>query len=200
MRTDTAIILAGGKSVRMGFDKQLIDVNGTPLTLKIANELEEFFTEIIIVSNTPELYVDTKYKVISDIFKGNGPISGIHVGLLNCTSDYAYLTACDMPYISSAYIDTTKTILNMEKEYDGLVSVINGYIEPMNGYYSKSLLPIIEEQIKAGNYKLRSLIKESNFYILQEKDFLEKNLDKNIFFNMNNVNDLKEYNDKKDAF
>ena len=43
MRTDTAVILAGGKSSRMGFDKQLIDVKGTPLTLRIAKELEEFF-------------------------------------------------------------------------------------------------------------------------------------------------------------
>lgn len=196
MRTDTAVILAGGKSSRMGFDKQLIDVNGTPLTLRIAKELEEFFSEIIIVTNKPYLYEKTPYIITTDIYPGHGPLSGIHAGMTISSSNYIYVTACDMPYISSDYIKYIKNKVN-NSEYDGVIARYCGYIEPMNGIYSVKLVSHLEQMLKDNVFKLKSIIHENNFHILEESCVMKLIDNKNIFMNLNTIEELNNYIESK---
>ena len=79
MKLNTAIILAGGKSRRMGFDKQLIKIQGEYIVDHIGKKLKNHFEEIIVVTNTPELYDKNKYKLVKDIYPGYGPLAGIHI-------------------------------------------------------------------------------------------------------------------------
>ncbi|MDM8129469.1 NTP transferase domain-containing protein, partial [Paraclostridium benzoelyticum] len=76
----SAVILAGGKSSRMKFDKQLLVIDEKRLIYDLANKLENHFNEIIIVTNKPEFYNDCSYKVVVDEIKECGPLSGIHIG------------------------------------------------------------------------------------------------------------------------
>ena len=79
----SAIILAGGKSTRMGFDKQLLKIDRRRLMDSIINKLKKEFDEIIIVTNRPELYIGLSHKITVDIIKDKGPLGGIHAGLLD---------------------------------------------------------------------------------------------------------------------
>jgi hypothetical protein len=88
---DTAIILAGGKSTRMGFDKQLINIGDTCITDYIITILKPMFKNIIVVTNRPEIYKDPEMAVIEDFYKGYGPLGGIHAGLLQSQSMYNYI-------------------------------------------------------------------------------------------------------------
>ena len=74
----TAIILAGGKSTRMGFDKQFLELNKKRLIDIIINKLKEEFEEIIIVTNKPEEYRKYTQKILSDKIKDVGPLGGIY--------------------------------------------------------------------------------------------------------------------------
>jgi len=101
---NTAVILAGGKSSRMGFDKQFLEINKKRLLDTQIHKLRKEFEEIIVVSNKTTQYIDVNYKIVCDEIKEIGPLGGIHVGLKNSTSKYTYITACDMPIISNDYI------------------------------------------------------------------------------------------------
>ncbi|HSQ33967.1 MAG TPA: NTP transferase domain-containing protein, partial [Peptostreptococcaceae bacterium] len=76
----SAVILAGGKSTRMKFDKQLLCVDEKRIIYNIADKLKNEFEDIIIVSNNQEYYKDSNYKVVSDELKQCGPLGGIHIG------------------------------------------------------------------------------------------------------------------------
>src|SRR5699024_10971808 len=119
MKLKEVVILAGGKSSRMKFDKQKIIINGEYLIYKNIKKLEELFDEITIVTNTPDLYVDLNVKIIKDIYPGNGPISGIYSALSTSKNEFLYVLAVDMPNINYDYIKYVDSMY--DENMDGLV-------------------------------------------------------------------------------
>ena len=105
----TAVILAGGKSQRMGFDKQAIKINGEYLIQLIIEKLKTIgFEAFIIVSNKPSFYVDLQLgddvKVVVDAIEDCGPLGGIYTGLVHSRDQKVFFTACDMPELNESYI------------------------------------------------------------------------------------------------
>ncbi|WGX77075.1 molybdenum cofactor guanylyltransferase [Paraclostridium bifermentans] len=131
----SAVILAGGKSSRMKFDKQFLVIDEKRLIYDLANKLENHFNEIIIVTNKPEFYDDCSYKVVVDEIKECGPLSGIHIGLKSASSEYVYFLACDMPNIDNNYIKFLKE--NISILYDVYITKLDKFEEPFHGVYKK---------------------------------------------------------------
>ncbi|NCU32376.1 MAG: molybdenum cofactor guanylyltransferase, partial [Candidatus Moranbacteria bacterium] len=100
----TAIVLAGGKSSRMGEDKSLLPVNGRPLIAHIVDQLRDRFDEIIIGANDPEKYAFLNLPVVTDIEKDKGPLMGIYSCLNASTNDVNFVTACDIPVMNTKLI------------------------------------------------------------------------------------------------
>lgn len=186
---NSAIILAGGKSTRMGFDKQLIEINGEKLPIYLGKKLKKHFDEIVIVTYTPEFYQGEDFIIAEDIYKHLGPLGGLHAGLLNISSEGAFLIACDMPFINDDYIEYIKN--KFCKNKSGIVAKRNGYIEPMMGVYNKNLLEDIERRLEKKDLKLLNLIRENEFEYLEEEILTEKFGDLNFFKNINYKEDLK---------
>lgn len=191
MTKPTAVILAGGKSSRMQFDKQQIKVGDEYLIFKTIKKLKEIFSEVLVVTKTPEFYKDLEVRSIKDIYPGHGPISGIHSALIESKSDLVYVLAVDMPYLSRAYIDYIYSLY--DEGLDGIVFKTSSHIEPMQALYKKTLIPLLEEAISKGDYRLRPLIKGANFRILSPEDFPEEIDLENLFTNLNTQTDLREY-------
>ena len=101
----SAIILAGGRSSRMKYNKEYIKISDEYLVHKQIKELLCFFKEVIVVSENKEHYTGFDVLVVSDILKGNTPIIGLHAGLMASTNEYNYCIACDMPYINFEFIE-----------------------------------------------------------------------------------------------
>ncbi len=101
----TAIILAGGKSSRMGgTDKSLLPVSGVPMIEYIAGQLEGHFDEILIGANDSEKYRFLNLPIVADFETGKGPLMGIYSCLAASASDINFVTACDIPgYEPEAY-------------------------------------------------------------------------------------------------
>lgn len=187
----SAVILAGGNSSRMGFDKQLITVNRIKLIDNIINKLNKEFDEIIIVTNNPEYYKNLKCKVISDEVKGKGPLSGIHVALKNASSEYVYFTACDMPIINNKYIKYIK--YKITNDVDACVTLIRGFVEPFNSFYSKRLIKSIENQFKKEKKSINALIQDKNCIYIKEDEARIFSPDFSMFLNLNTREDLDIY-------
>ena len=110
----TALLLCGGKSTRMGVDKQKLSYNGVYLIDTIIENLAKNFDQIIILSNEKNFF-ENRYKnykndilIKEDIIKNIGPCAGLYSGLIYAKNEDNFLIACDMPYFNQAYIDFLK--------------------------------------------------------------------------------------------
>ncbi len=152
----SAIILAGGKSLRMGEDKKMIQINKTGLRLweHMVSLIEPFVKEILIIANPDELH-HTKHIIIKDIIPGLGPLGGIYTGLKNINTSQSLVLPIDMPLLNR---QTLERLLKSCDENEKIIIARHGqYIEPLVGIYPKSSLPMIEKMIKDQKYKLRLL-------------------------------------------
>lgn len=188
----SAIILAGGKSSRMGFDKQRIQLeNGTYLSHEICGASSLLFAEVIIVTNTPEFYENLPVKTVQDQYQEAGPLAGIHAGLMAAKHDYSYVLACDMPEIDVDYIDELTNYL--DNSIDGVVIYNDDHrYEPFQAFYHRRLVGVIEKHIEANEYQMQALIKQANFKELS-LDALRSKSDPKLFENLNTQTQLNDY-------
>lgn len=187
-----AVILAGGKSQRMGFDKQFLEINEKKLMKIIIDKLAKEFNEIIVVTNKPEEYLDLCDKVLSDEIKGFGPLSGIHVGLKESSSKYSYFLACDMPNINLEYIKFMKNKLSVA-DFDVCVARYREWIEPFNAFYSKDIISNIEKQFSDNQRSVFSLIDKLKTLYISENEARKFSPDWGMFCNLNTREDLEKY-------
>jgi molybdenum cofactor guanylyltransferase len=188
----TAVILAGGKSQRMGFDKQFLEIDEKKLMKIIIDKLRKEFSEIIVVTNRPEEYTHLCDKVLSDEIKGFGPLSGIHVGLKASSSKYAYFLACDMPNISLEYIKFMKDKIS-DENYDVCVARYREWIEPFNAFYSKDIIPNIEQQFLNNQRSVFSFINKLKTLYISEDEAKKFSPNWEMFCNLNTREDLEKY-------
>lgn len=191
MKANTAIILAGGKSQRMGFDKKNIKIEGMYLLDSIVNVLEKEFDKIIIVTNTPCRLNKSNIIYVYDELKDIGPLGGIHAGLKASNSKYNYLIACDMPYINLDYIKFMKN--KLKGNPDAVITRYKNWIEPFNGIYSKNLINKIEEYTKENKRNIFSLLDISNVLYVKEDTARDFSPDWKMFQNLNTKKELVEY-------
>lgn len=176
----TGIILAGGKSSRLGTNKALLRVGGTRLIDRAIQLLEPICDEILVMSNIA--LPDIKYPIIADEHKNIGPIAGIQVGLAHSKSDKNIVLACDMPNIKQSFLHAL-----LDDSMDDYQAIIprhkDGSLEPLMGIYHKSLLSEFEQQIRDGQYKIISRFSEFkiNYFSIE---------DETIFKNLNTPDDL----------
>lgn len=187
--TDTAIILAGGKSSRMGFDKQFLKIDEKILMNSIISKLQEEFKEIIIVTNRPEEYRNSNHKIKTDIIAGMGPLSGIHAGLTESSSRYSYIIACDMPNINLEYIRYMKTCIG-DKEIDGCVSLVNDKVEPLNSFFHKKIIKDIEKYLLNGKRSIQHLLKDLQIHYIKESIVRKFSPNLDMFINLNTIEDI----------
>jgi molybdopterin-guanine dinucleotide biosynthesis protein A len=196
----SAVILAGGQSSRMEFDKQCLIINEKRLIFEIARKLENHFNDITIVTNKKEYYKDCKYNVVSDEMKNMGPLAGIAVGLKHSLSDYVYFIACDMPHIDGRYINYLKIKVEKDiqakKSFDIYISNINNKIQLFQGFYKKELSHEINDYLLYGSK--RSVISfyertNKNVSYIDGKEFREHEFRNDIFINLNTKEELNLY-------
>lgn len=188
----TAVILAGGKSTRMGFDKQLLRINERRLIDSLRKKLKAEFNEIIVVTNKSEYYIGLTDKITKDIIPGKGPLSGIHVGLVEASSKYVYFVACDMPNINLDYIRFMKE--RLEKiDVKACVTKYGEWIEPFNAFYSKDLVKDIEEHLLQDRKSVNSLINKLPVCYIEEEEARRFSPNWDMFLNLNTKEELNDY-------
>ena len=152
------VILAGGKSSRMGTDKALLSIENHNFIQKLC-ETFSFFEEKIIARGDKEKTVDVTWSVISDIYPHHGPIGGLHAALQACQSEALFCAACDTPLIKRAIYD--RLAMEMTEDTDVVIPVTeDGKYHPLCGIYRKTVGNIMEEQILGGNNRMMQVLKK----------------------------------------
>lgn len=181
----TGIILAGGKSSRMGEDKGLVLLNGKPMIQYVIEALKEVVSNIIIISNNAS-YNKFCVPVYSDLIKDKGPVGGIYTGLYHSTTELNFCISCDVPMISSDFIFW---LLNKSGNASITLPMYKDKIQQMIGVYSKQVLSNFKESTEKEHLKLSQVNKDMACEIIDiEKEYA--NFDELIFSNINTKNEL----------
>jgi molybdopterin-guanine dinucleotide biosynthesis protein A len=188
----TAAVLAGGKSSRMGFDKQLLMADNRRLIERTVETLGNIFEDILLVTNTPALYERLPVRVCSDVYAGMGPLGGIHAALVNTRSRYTYILACDMPFVCTPYIRYMQTKL-LEVRAKACVAMRNDRIEPFNAFYAIDSLQDLDNRLRNKQTSLYYFLKENDACIISEQEAKEFDFGLQMYFNLNTQEEYKSF-------
>jgi molybdopterin-guanine dinucleotide biosynthesis protein A len=180
----SGFILAGGRSSRMGTDKALLMVQGEPLLQRMKNLIEPFCNQVFISGSNPE-YSKYDAPLIPDIFSGCGPIAGIYSSLKVSPTEWNLYVSVDVPFVNEEMI---RLLIDNTFGCDCVIPRHKYGVEPLVAMYNRSCLPVLEEMIKTGNFKLQSLISILDAKYLDCNDLIQKY--PRLFHNLNRMEDF----------
>lgn len=185
----TGIILAGGRAGRMGgINKAFIEVGGERLIDRTLRIYRRLFREIIISTNSPLEYLEFDARIVTDIYKGKGPLGGIHAGLVHAAGEHAFVTACDMPCLQEDFIGH---MMAAAGGYDIVVPVSARGFESLHAVYSRKCLPVIESQIERGELKVSRLFGKFRTREISGDEIRRFDPEGRIFANINRPDDMR---------
>ena len=180
----TAIILAGGKSTRMGSDKGLTKLNNTAFVQHIIEAVKPHVNESIIISDN-EKHDVFGLKRYNDIISNVGPLGGIFTGLYHSKTVVNLVISCDVPMIDSELI--LELLKNYSNEHDIIQTKSNEKTMPLVAIYHKTCVSEAEQWIKEGKLRVREFVASRKLKTI--------NLDKRFeiqLFNINTPEQLKK--------
>ena len=178
----SAVILAGGKSSRMGRDKALLDFGGEKLIQRVHRILKAAFDEVLISASNTEIYEFLGAPVVPDIYDAGGSLAGIHAGLLSSQSESCFFAACDMPFLN---VELIRYLSEFASEYDLVLPMSRNGLEPLHAFYSRNCLPQIERQLNEGNWKVIDFFDKVNIREVTVDEMLEHDPGELSHFNIN---------------
>ncbi len=147
-----AVILAGGKSSRMGFNKALCKVRGRPLIQIIADRIRPITDRILISSNDSASYSFLDIPVIPDQFTGHGPLAGFHSAMLWDVRSLYLILACDLPNLGESFL---RGLISLVEGHDAAIPrTTDGLAHPLCAIYRRTCLPYVESALRRGANKV----------------------------------------------
>ena len=185
----TGIILAGGKSSRMGTDKGFIFFNGKTFINHIIDALKPLVNTIIIVSDLSQ-YGNLGYKQIKDVYPESGPLSGLYSGLLESDNDLNLVLSCDVPLISSEIL---RELLKAYSEgNNAVVCKANKRVMPLIALYNKNCSAVCDKLLKNDERRMTRFLE-----VLNSVSYLD--LNESQAQQIKNINTTKDLNEIKYA-
>ena len=152
----SAVILAGGKSSRMGQKKATLQYRGKSFIEIIIDKLSDVGIDDIMVSGYE--YADDRCKLVSDIYLNKGPLAGIHAALQASVNESVLVITEDAPLVSASFI---RELMEAHSRNASRITVAecNGRMQQLLGVYDKELAPICEELLGEGRATVKSTVK-----------------------------------------
>ena len=141
----TGVLLAGGNSSRMGRNKALMTLAGQRLVDRVLAVLSSVLDDLLMVTNSPELYADLGVRMVPDVVAGKGALGGIHSALHHAAAPHCLVVACDMPFLNADFL---RYIVDQRTAYDVVVPIAGGRPQPLHAVYGKACLQPIARRLE----------------------------------------------------
>ena len=186
----TGILLAGGKSRRMGEDKRHLVVGEQTLLERGLVVLHSIFQEVLVViaQDSPPLGVDAR--VVRDLVPDCGSLGGLYSGLMQATTPWVFVVACDMPFLNQAVI---AQFTSRRATADIVMAKLDARLHPMHALYGKQCLPVLEQMIGARQLKIQEMVSQLSLRVryVTEADLVTIDPSWRSFYNVNTLADLE---------
>jgi len=186
----TGVLLAGGKSRRMGEDKRYLVVGEQTLLERGLVVLRSIFQEVLVViaQDSPPLDVDAR--VVRDLVPDCGSLGGVYTGLTQATAPCIFVVACDMPFLDQAVI---AQFTSRRATADIVMAKLAARLHPMHALYGKRCLPVLEQMIRARQLKIQEMVSHASLRVryVTEAELLTLDPSGRSFQNVNTPADLE---------
>jgi molybdopterin-guanine dinucleotide biosynthesis protein A len=185
----TAIVMAGGGSVRMGQDKSMLSVGGRPMIEHIVSQLRPYFDQILVSADDKAKYGFLGVEVVADEVEGGGPLGGIVSALKASANELNFVVACDIPEIDMALV---RAMLRDCREFEAVVPMSKAAeYEPLFAVYKKEVIGVIEAALLSGNYWIMNALSGCRIKYVDLGDG-------EMIKNLNTMRDYEEFVGKKE--
>jgi molybdopterin-guanine dinucleotide biosynthesis protein A len=186
----TSIILAGGKSSRLGRSKALQAIGSKSLIQWVVDHLATLSTEIIVVTAHGKAIPCSstiRIKTVADIYPSKSPLVGIYSGLIASACPRAIVVGCDMPFLNIGLLDYMYQICS---SFDVVVPQIKDKLEPLCSVYSKSCLAPMQGLLEQNERRISELFSMVKVRYMEEDEINSFDPEHLSFFNINSQADL----------
>lgn len=191
----TAVILAGGRSRRLGRDKAVEPFADEPLLCRVirraAASVNANAGDVVVVVADPAraaaLPLEPEQRTAVDAFPGCGPLGGIYTGLTAARTEWSLAVACDLPFLS---VPLLRYMARLRDGVDIVAPVVNGRPEPTHALYSRRCRPAIAARLQAGRLKTANLFSDVTVRYVDETEIRHFDPELLSFFNINRPADL----------
>lgn len=185
---NSAVILAGGKSSRMGRAKALLPFDGEPLIAHIVRALQSLFTDIVVVAAPDQELPELPVTLARDEVAYRGPVSGIYHGLSATRHPVSFIGSCDMPFLSLPLISYLVSEIG---NHDVVVPEWDGRYQPLFAVYRRAVMPHLAEQLRREELRPIFLFDKVRTRKISEAEICRYDPDGSSFNNMNTPADYQ---------
>jgi molybdopterin-guanine dinucleotide biosynthesis protein A len=173
----------------MGGNKALLEIDGRPLIGWVLERLQSLSDDVIVVARDTAPLEHLPVRAVSDTYPGQGPLVGLHAGLLAARHPTALAVACDMPFLDPRLL---RYMVVVGKAHDAVVPRLGGLPEPLHSVYRVApCLRAIEEALDSGSRKMTSFLGRVEVRYVEEHEIALFDPDRLSFFNVNTPEDLQ---------
>jgi molybdopterin-guanine dinucleotide biosynthesis protein A len=185
----TGVVQAGGKSTRMGgAPKALVELGGRRLIERVVGVVREVVDDVLIVTNTPDLYRFLGLPMVPDVFVDHGSLGGIYSGLAAAAGDAAFTVACDMPFLRAA---VARLVVERAGEADVVIPRAGDQLQTMHAVYGKACLPHMHARLRAGRLKITGFFDDVRVLEVPEAEVARHADPALVFTNLNTPEELE---------
>ena len=165
-----AVVLAGGRSSRMGRPKADLEWRGSTLLAHVVAVVTDGTGGPVVVVRAPGQQLPplpAGVDVVEDDVEGRGPLQGLAAGLtaLEARTDVAFVCATDLPFLHPAYV---RRVLAGLGEADVALPVVRGFRQPLAAAYRTALAEQVWELLASGSTRPTDLLATSDVALLDE--------------------------------
>jgi len=171
-----------------GRPKALMELGGRRIIDRVADVVREVADDVLIVTNTPELYASLDLPMVPDAFPDHGSLGGIYSGLRAAAGDAAFTVACDMPFLMA---EVARLVTGRAGEADVVVPRVGEQWETLHACYAKSCLGPIEARLRAGQLKIVGFYDEVRVLTIEAGEVARFRAPEIAFMNVNTPEDLE---------
>ncbi|MBX3318266.1 MAG: molybdenum cofactor guanylyltransferase [Nitrospira sp.] len=191
MITDVAgVLLAGGKSRRMGQDKRFLSFGDRRLFEHGLSTLRSLlqYVSIVIAQDSP--FLSANVPVLRDVVAHCGSLGGLYTGLRETSTPHVFVAACDMPFLN---VHLIRYMIGLKEEADIIVPSWNNRIQPTHAIYSKRCVPVFEDMIRRRQVKIQDAFQHPSLTVRLMADSEVRQIDPKgrSFLNINSPADLE---------
>lgn len=181
----------------MGQNKALMSLGDEPLIVHVVRQMELVTTELLLITNEPDLYTTLKVPMYSDILPDMGALGGLYTGLTYAANNVVLCVGCDMPLLQPNLLSHLITLLGA---YDAVVPCVEAVdrsttvFQTLSAVYSKRCLPVIDGMLSVGELRVYALYDRIDTRIVQPHEWQVFDSQGLSFFNINTSEDFEKAN------
>ena len=184
----SALILAGGKSSRMGQPKALLPFAGEPLIVHTVRRLATRFADIVVVAAPGQDLPPLPVTLVHDTVAHQGPVGGIYYGLQAARRAVCFVTSCDAPFL---HLGLVTRLVSLSADYDVVVPVWQDRLQPLHAVYRRSVIPLLQSQLEHGQLRPVALYDKVRTRRISPEEIHRLDPDGYSFRNLNSPQDYQ---------